>query len=286
MVAWIAAVAMVAAVGSLAVSLLVLRNTDEAVVAAELRANEAEAKLAQLASAVSELEGSTGSLEGELSGLTTDLGALSGDLDSLNSDLDSLSGDLTSIAGDQFNPREVASGAIDSVVTVRCDGSLGSGFSYEIRTPEGYGSAILTNHHVVADCVDLDGPAPAVIGQEVSDGKMWAWDAGADIALMFIRESVPPLRQAAPASLGDPVVTIGSPYGFSGTVSQGIVSKVFSHGLTTDAAIDHGNSGGPLLDRNGDVLGITTLNVLGADALNYAVGIWEACGTILECPEQ
>jgi serine protease Do len=65
-----------------------------------------------------------------------------------------------------------------------------------------------------------------------------------------------------PAKVGEPVVAYGSP-GVSGvsledTVTAGVVSAVRGHLIQTDAAINHGNSGGPLLNRDGEVLGVTT----------------------------
>jgi S1-C subfamily serine protease len=193
--------------------------------------------------------------------------------------------EVDSIASGLLDGSHVVSTASRSVVTVLCGGAQGSGFSYEVRLPEPYQAAILTNHHVVEDCTYTDGPNPAVqLAGDTYDGDLWSWDSDQDLALIMVREWIAPLREASRPSLGDPVITIGSPHGFDGTVSRGIVSRLFADGLMTDAAIDSGNSGGPLLDRNGDVLGVTTLTVFDADALHFSVGIWEACGAILDCP--
>ena len=77
------------------------------------------------------------------------------------------------------------------------------------------------------------------------------------------------------------MLAIGSPLGLQNTVTRGIVSAVRTTGgvelIQTDAAVNPGNSGGPLLDRDGRVIGVTTLNVLrGAESLGFAVAIAHA----------
>src|SRR5205085_5963339 len=84
------------------------------------------------------------------------------------------------------------------------------------------------------------------------------------------------------ARAGQEVITLGTPLGLQNTVTRGIVSAVREVGgltlVQTDAAIDPGNSGGPLLDRAGQVIGITTMGVRSAVAqgLSFAVAIEHA----------
>ena len=85
-----------------------------------------------------------------------------------------------------------------------------------------------------------------------------------------------PLGQVASVRTGQEVIAIGSALGLQNTVTRGIVSARRQAGrvvlLQTDAAINRGNSGGPLLDRNGVVLGVTTLKMGGqAEGLGFAV---------------
>jgi serine protease Do len=138
----------------------------------------------------------------------------------------------------------------------------GSGF---IIDPSGL---IVTNKHVVQDAV--------AIAVTLDDGTILSADpAGAselsDIALLrvFADRKLPALRFGNSDALraGDPVIAIGSPLGFQDTVTTGVVSGLnrnimespFDNYIQTDAAINHGNSGGPLFDLDGDVIGMNSV---------------------------
>ncbi|MFL5733523.1 MAG: S1C family serine protease [Chloroflexia bacterium] len=128
---------------------------------------------------------------------------------------------------------------------------------------------IVTNHHVIANAQSLeviyaDGArvAATVVGQ----------DANGDVAVIKVSGKVPAVAQFGDSSkleMGQPVVAIGTALGdYANTVTQGVVSglhrKIPDAGpsakdmIQTDAAINHGDSGGPLLDLNGNVIGINT----------------------------
>ena len=145
--------------------------------------------------------------------------------------------------------------------------SVGSGI---VVTKDGY---ILTNHHVVEQArhvyvtvFEKDGTTMRYHAEVV------AMNAKRELALLKV-EPMRPLR-AAPlgngkvARVGDPVIAIGSPFGLDQTVSQGIISGkrnaitiegiVHKNLLQTDAAINRGNSGGPLVNGRGQVIGVNT----------------------------
>src|SRR5262245_9890840 len=128
---------------------------------------------------------------------------------------------------------------------------------------------IVTNAHVVADA--------AAIGIRLADGtqlpaKLLASDPGSDVAVLDVnvpaRALTPlPLAESSRVEIGQSVVAIGSPFGLQGSVTAGIVSAVgrtfnapdsspITGAIQTDAAINHGNSGGPLLDLGGNVIGL------------------------------
>lgn len=143
----------------------------------------------------------------------------------------------------------------------RVESSLGSGV---VVKPEGY---VLTNHHVIADADEIivslhDGrDAPA---------KLVGIDRETDLAVLRI--NLPDLAvinfgDPQKARIGDVVLAIGNPFGVGQTVTQGIISAAARYGmelsiqenyLQTDAAINQGNSGGALVDANGNLLGINT----------------------------
>ena len=170
---------------------------------------------------------------------------------------------------------------------------LGTGF---LVSNEGY---ILTNDHVitsngqVADAVVVvfksqDGANPD--GTRV-EATVVGGDAATDVAVLKIDPSQAPvlhplsLGDSTKVQVGEPVVAIGSPMGLSFSVSSGIVSAtdrtlqsptgaVIPGGIQTDAAINTGNSGGPLIDSSGEVIGINTMIAShsgGSQGLGFAV---------------
>ena len=140
--------------------------------------------------------------------------------------------------------------------------SLGSGF---IINEDGY---ILTNNHVVKDATDIK--VRLADGRELG-AKVVGRDAASDVALLKLLEMKGKLPTVAlgdsdALEQGDYVVAIGSPLGFRESVTFGIISAKdrsltggpFDDFLQTDAAINQGNSGGPLFNIKGEVVGINT----------------------------
>jgi S1-C subfamily serine protease len=146
--------------------------------------------------------------------------------------------------------------------------ALGSGFVYDKL------GRIITNNHVVGDANIVD--VTFVDGNRYT-AKVIGTDIYSDIAVLQIIENLtqPPNPLAVGDSsklvIGDPVIAIGNPFGLSGTMTTGIVSAVgrllpaaaavgFSipDVIQTDAPINPGNSGGPLLNMQGQVIGINT----------------------------
>ena len=169
-----------------------------------------------------------------------------------------------------------------SVVTVRCGDSLGSGFALTSDLEKGYDTAIITNHHVVEECTFTDGPNSSISqGSKTYKAKLWSWDPDRDLALLFMTGELKRLVAAPEASVGDPVIAIGSPFGLEGSVTTGIVSRIEDDWYQTSALINPGNSGGPLLDREGRVLGINTLSVGGGGSgIGAAIRLKVTCKVI------
>ena len=163
------------------------------------------------------------------------------------------------------------------------DGSLGSGFLVDRR------GRVLTNAHVV------DGHDSATV--TFDDGTrtpatVLGRDESTDLAVLRV-EDVPagvrplPLGRSSALVVGDPVVAIGNPFGLERTATTGIVSALkriisspndfqIQNVIQTDAAINQGNSGGPLLDRRGRVVGINSQIASesgGSDGIGFAVPI-------------
>lgn len=176
-----------------------------------------------------------------------------------------------------------------SVVTVYVGQGSGSGFVIELSdVPAGYRSAVITAHHVIEAATYLDGPEVFVSqGDDAVPAKLQSWDAKHDLALLYIPLDLPPLewgsRNGHPASAGESVVALGSPFGLEGTTTSGIVSRLTENFVITDAAINPGNSGGPLLNKYGEVLAVNVWGLSQAQNFNGGVRIERACAGILRC---
>jgi serine protease Do len=142
----------------------------------------------------------------------------------------------------------------------RPTGSLGSGFV--IRSD----GLIVTNRHVVNGALKIHVRLPD--GRDVP-AKLLGADAVTDIALLKVSAGILPalhLGTSQAVSVGDAVIAIGNPFGLGQSVSAGIISArgrtleddPYIDFLQTDAAINHGNSGGPLMSADGIVVGVTS----------------------------
>ena len=143
----------------------------------------------------------------------------------------------------------------------RKSAALGSGFIIDEK------GIVITNNHVIQDAEDI---VVRVGGDKEYKAKIIGQDPLSDIAVLQIdsKEKFIPVNfgDSDKARIGDWVIAIGNPFGLGGTVTAGIISaRNRSIGLSryedyiqTDASINSGNSGGPLFDMSGDVIGINT----------------------------
>jgi 2-alkenal reductase len=186
------------------------------------------------------------------------------------------------LVGNGFNPSRIYNTRSPGVVTIYAiygrDNSAqeaqGSGF---VVSPKGY---ILTNSHVITNAGEGSGSVSAAdqLFVEFQDrdriaAKVVGWDIYDDVGLIKVnpadhRLNPVPLGDSAEVKVGQPVAAIGSPFGNVNSLSVGVVSATersidsltsqysLVDAIQTDAAINHGNSGGPLFDARGRVIGI------------------------------
>jgi len=167
------------------------------------------------------------------------------------------------------------------VVEITASQGQGSGFVYD---GDGH---VLTNAHVVEGTTSV---SVRFWNGKTFDAQVVGTDASTDLAVLKVNA---PVSELFPLSLGDSsklvvgdaVVAIGSPFGLEGTVTSGIVSALhremtspnhfaIDNSIQTDAAINHGNSGGPLLNSQGKVVGITSQiesNSGGNEGVGFAI---------------
>ena len=190
------------------------------------------------------------------------------------------------VAADGLSASAIYGRASKAVVEISASGDAqsraqGSGFVYDAQ------GHIVTNQHVVAGATSIT--VSFWNGVEL-DAVLVGTDPSTDLAVLSVDAPaglLTPLQLAdsGAVDVGDPVLAIGSPFGLEGTITSGIVSALHREmtapnnftiidTIQTDAAINHGNSGGPLLDRRGRVIGVNAQiesESGGSDGVGFAI---------------
>jgi 2-alkenal reductase len=185
------------------------------------------------------------------------------------------------LSGNGFNPRRIYASRSRGVVTIYAQ--YGTGISAEVAQGSGFvvskDGYILTNSHVVTNAGEQNSVHGADrVYVEFQDldrvrARIVGWDVFDDVALLRVDPddhalTPVPLGNSAAVSVGDPVAAIGSPFGQEDSLGVGVVAATHRSiesltsryslvdAIQTDAPINHGNSGGPLFDARGRVIGI------------------------------
>ena len=215
----------------------------------------------------------------------------------LQNKINSLTDSIISVSSEQIDLQEQLgeikattsadfSGIIEEetkgVVTIKTDVSQGTGF---LITDNGY---IVTNAHVLfnAHFANIH-----TSNNQVHSAKLVDFDSNMDIALLKIPGSFSSLSlgDSSDVKIGEKVIAIGNPLGLSFTVTEGIISAVDREGVNelpfyfqTDVSLNPGNSGGPLINTRGEVIGINNFKISGAENIGFALEINHAIETINE----
>lgn len=146
-----------------------------------------------------------------------------------------------------------------AIVTI--DAQLSDGISSGTGCIITSNGVILTSSHVIEDAKDID--VTTYSGKVYKASVLSILGKNNDLALLKIDTkeslSIIKLGDSEEIKVGQKVLAIGNPFGFSGTLTEGIISRIdySKNKIQTDAAINPGNSGGPLLNSSGEVIGIS-----------------------------
>ncbi|MFC1682310.1 S1C family serine protease [Nanoarchaeota archaeon] len=210
--------------------------------------------------------------QSKLNDLTKNIMQTKQDLNSLNTQFGSIDEEINLLkasTGEDFSG--IIEDVIKSVVTIQTDISQGTGF---IISDEGY---IVTNAHILSGGSRIQ---TLTYEQEIISAEFIGYHSELDIALLKIDGDFTSLELADSdqIQIGEKVIAIGNPLGLQFSVSEGIISATHRPGVNeieayiqTDAALNPGNSGGPLINKQGKVIGINNFKIGGGESLGFAL---------------
>jgi putative serine protease PepD len=184
----------------------------------------------------------------------------------------------------------IAATVSQSVVTVDAGHAIGSGW---VAHTDAKGAEIVTNFHVVVEAWSSGNASVKVRqGDSTWSGMVMRVDRDDDLAVIHVTQRMTALTSAPQRPrVGVAVMAVGSPLGLDGTVSVGIVSGYRSlegsNYMQFTAPISPGNSGGPVIDSRGRVVGIAAAKLVypGAEALSLAIPVGLACDRLVTCSQ-
>ena len=195
--------------------------------------------------------------------------------------------DLTRLLQGELTPEELYYRYAPSVVEVTAEAAgltaTGTGFFCDEN------GTVITNYHVIETCAKVY--ITLINGRTYEVTEVLAYDMDKDIAILATdcEGSVPLQFRTTPVATGEKVYAIGSSLGLTSSLSSGIIScasRQFYQDILiqTTAPISPGNSGGPLFDRYGNVIGITSSCMVDGQNLNFAIPIAEALALRTDYP--
>lgn len=197
----------------------------------------------------------------------------------------------TSEAGSfQGQPEDIpalAASVTKSTVLIDCPEGLGTGFLLDVEPLTGVGGSqvIVTNQHVIEGC---EGTNDLTVSNATSRGRgsVVTFDKDLDLAIVEAPSiEGPALAVGAVPEIGQWAMAVGNPEGITDTVTVGNITNVkLDEGfILSDVLLGPGNSGGPLVDNQGRVLGINTAVLISAEGFSFSIPVEDLC-SLLKCP--
>jgi S1-C subfamily serine protease len=179
----------------------------------------------------------------------------------------------------------------ESTVSVYCDlsktkGSMGTAWAIDLKNgmDKKNPTTLITNHHVIKECIDGKGKLTvAELWEKPVPACIVKWDKKNDLAVLATKLKLKPLglSQSEPWP-GYWVMVLGSADGYQGSVAFGSVLNATDYEIFITANMSHGNSGGPLIDNEGMVIGTASWGRVG-EQYNGAKSLNAMCAKILKC---
>jgi serine protease Do len=178
-----------------------------------------------------------------------------------------------------------------STVTIFCapsDKKPGLGTGWAIELPNGlekeFPTSLITNHHVIQECIGKEGSLTvALLFEDPVKAQIVKWDEENDLALLAADLDIPPLELSEYEPWpGYWNMALGSADGYEGSVSFGTVLNTTTNELLLTNNISKGNSGGPVVDNEGNVVGVVTF-LAKDEQYNVAMSLNAFCAKILKC---
>ena len=179
----------------------------------------------------------------------------------------------------------------ESTLNVRCEPTstnIGGGTAWAIEltteVSDQYPTTLITNHHVIEDCIGIDGSVTVNLPyQEKIMAVIVKWDEENDLAVLATTMKLPALQLSENVTYpGYWVMAMGSADGYEGSVAFGSVLNIDYNDILITNNISGGNSGGPLIDNEGYVVGVVTW-LMDVTQYNGAKSLDAFCAKILEC---
>ena len=175
---------------------------------------------------------------------------------------------VAGLYNDKPNVTQVVAKAREATFEVSCGNSAGSGVGIVAPLPDGFKTAVLSVSHIFEDCKEGSKVLVTAAGKDYT-GVLYRkdpvggitsdeLDTANDVALIYLKYKLPALEAAPAADAGDWAIVIGNPWDEINYATFGIISSVKHNEYAIDASINKGNSGGPVLDSKGRVLGLVS----------------------------